>query len=149
MTQDQVSEAEILRRFPDVRLDPDNMPHYAGLLQRRLLINRCTRCRTWHTPPRSICHRCWSHEIVAEEVSGEGVVALVTFLHQGPPASDVSYTTPYPVVTVELAEQRALRVTSTVVDCPRSMIGIGLAVTLTWIERSGRPRPAFRPSSPR
>jgi uncharacterized OB-fold protein len=145
MPHDPVSEDEVLRRFSEVRIDRDNIPHYVGLLQRRLLINRCMRCRTWHAPPRSICHNCWSRDVLAEEVSGEGVVALVTFLHQGPAMRGVTYRTPYPLVTVELAEQPALRVTSTVVGCPLSMVKIGLAVTLTWIERGGRPSPAFQP----
>ena len=57
------------------------------------------------------------------------------------------YAGPHPVVTVELVEQPALRLTSTVVDCATDDIAIGMQVELTWIERDGVPFPAFRPAS--
>jgi uncharacterized OB-fold protein len=65
------------------------------------------------------------------------------FLHQGPPAPGVDYSTPYPVVTVELEEQVGLRFTSTVVDADNDHIAIGKAVRLAWRERSGSPMPVF------
>jgi uncharacterized OB-fold protein len=69
----------------------------------------------------------------------------MTFLHQGPAAPGVDYATPHPVVTVELAEQRGLRFTSTIVNCDPADVAIGLPVTLSWIERAGRPFPVFEP----
>jgi uncharacterized OB-fold protein len=69
------------------------------------------------------------------------------FLHQGPPAEGVSYSTPYPVVTVELDEQQGLRFTSTVVGATNDDIRIGERVQLDWIERGGAPLPVFRLAS--
>jgi uncharacterized OB-fold protein len=65
-------------------------------------------------------------------------------LHQGPPADGVDYSTPYPVVTVELDEQTGLRFTSTVVDAANAEITIGRRVELGWIDRAGVPFPVFR-----
>jgi hypothetical protein len=69
---------------------------------------------------------------------------MALFLHQGPPAEGVDYSTPYPVVTVELDEQEGLRYSSTVVGAANDDITIGKRVTLDWIERSGAPLPVFR-----
>lgn len=78
------------------------------------------------------------------EVTGDGVIHLLIFLHQGPLAEGVDYSTPYPVATVELDEQPGLRFTSTVVGAPNSKIAIGKRVRLDWIKRGGTPLPVFR-----
>jgi hypothetical protein len=78
------------------------------------------------------------------QVTGDGIIYLTLFLHQGPPAEGVDYSTPYPVVTVELDEQPGLRFTSTVVGANDEAIRIGQRVGLDWIERGGVPLPVFR-----
>jgi uncharacterized OB-fold protein len=141
---DVIADDELVARFPGHPLDHDSAAHYRGRLDRRLLINRCDRCGTWHHPPKPICPACWSADVTATEVTGSGTIHLAVFLHQGPPAEGVDYTTPYPVVTVELDEQPGLRFTSTVVGSPNGAIAIGERVVLDWIDRSGAPLPVFR-----
>jgi uncharacterized OB-fold protein len=133
---------EVLAAFPGERIDADNLGYYAGLLERRLLVNRCEECGTWHQPPSSICPSCWSERVAPTEVSGRGTVHLAIFLHQGP---GVDPGAPYPVVTVELEEQEGLRHTSTVVDCPKESLVVGLPVEVHWVDRDGQPFPAFKP----
>ncbi len=140
------SDAEVLERFPSVRLDHLNKQYYQGLLRHELLAGRCRACGRWHTPLRPICPSCWSAEVSPAPVSGRGTVHLLTFLHQGPPAPGVDYSGGFPLAAIELAEQPGLRVQATVVDCPRDRLRIGLAVELTWIDRDGAPWPAFRPA---
>lgn len=143
-----VTDAELVERLPRVRIDHDNRHYYRGWMQRQLLINRCESCRQWHHPPKPVCPHCWSRDLRPTEVSGHGTIHLLMLLHQGPPAPGVDYSTgPHPVATVELVEQSALRLTSTVVDCAIDDIAIGMPVDLTWIERDGVPFPAFRPAS--
>ena len=143
-----VSDAELVERLPRARIDHDNRRFYGGWLQRRLLINRCGECHQWHHPPKPVCPQCWSRDLQPTEVSGRGTIHLLMLLHQGPPAPGVDYSAgPHPVATVELVEQPALRLTSTVVDCAIDDIAIGMPVELTWIERDGVPFPAFRPAS--
>lgn len=91
-----------------------------------------------------VCPTCLSDDIEPSEVAGNGAIYLAVFLHQGPPATGVDYSTPYPVVTVELDEQTGLRFTSTVIDAPVDQITIGRRVTLDWIDRDGTPLPVFR-----
>ena len=139
-----LTDAELVERFEGSQLDHDNKHFYRGLLERELRVNRCNDCGVWHHPPRSVCAACWSSDVAATPVTGSGVIHMVIFLHQGPPAPGVDYTTPYPVVTVELEEQPGLRLTSTVVGAANESVVIGAPVTLDWIERDGAPFPVFR-----
>ncbi len=138
------TDDELVARFPGSPLDHDSAPHYRGRLERRLLVNRCAECGTWHQPPKPICPSCWSTDVIATEVAGTGTIHLAISLHQGPPADGVDYSTPYPVVVVELDEQAGLRFTSTVVGSPNAEVAIDRRVTLDWIERAGVPLPVFR-----
>jgi uncharacterized protein len=143
-----VSDAELIERLPRQRIDHDNKEFYRGWLQRRLLINHCGSCHKWHHPPKPVCPHCWSTDLQPTEVSGRGTVHLLMLLHQGPPAPGVDYGAgPHPVATVALEEQPALRLTSTVIDCPVDEIAIGMPVELAWVDRDGAPFPVFRPSS--
>ena len=142
----QIDDARLVERFPYLQIDHDTKHHFRGWLDERLLINRCDDCSLFHHPPKPVCPSCWSSSLTPTEVSGRGVIHLTMLLHQGPPAPDVDYEKgPHPVVTVELEEQQGLRFTSTVIDCPREDIRIGLPVELTWIDRFGAPFPVFRP----
>jgi uncharacterized OB-fold protein len=144
-----ITDAAVFESFPGVAIDHDNIEHYRGILQRRLLVNRCADCGTWHEPARSRCPACWSTRVEPTKISGRGVIALFTVLHHGPPATGIDYQEGHPVAAVELAEQPGLRFTATIVDCKRETLRIGLPVELTWIERVGVPVPAFRPAEPR
>jgi uncharacterized OB-fold protein len=143
------ADADLVDRFKRARVDHDNKAFYRGLLDKRLLINRCRACGRWHHPPKPICPECWSTDLEPTEVSGRGTVHLLILLHQGPPAPGVDYAAgPHPVATVELAEQEGLRFTSTVVGCPARDVHIGMPVELTWTERDGAPFPVFQPVAP-
>ncbi|MBV9512087.1 MAG: OB-fold domain-containing protein [Caulobacteraceae bacterium] len=138
------TDEELVVRFAGHALDRDSAPHFRGRLERRLLINRCEACGFWRHPPKPVCPRCWSGEVRPTEIAGTGVIHLLIFLHQGPPAEGVDYSNPYPVATVELDEQPGLRFTSTIVGAPNEAIAIGKRVKLDWIERGGAPMPVFR-----
>ena len=139
----EVSNDELVQRFPGEPITHDNAAHYRGRLRRQLLINRCDDCKVWHAPPKPVCPDCWSSSVTATPVSGDGTIFMMVLLHQGPPAPGVDYSTPYPVVTVELDEQVGLRFTATVADATNEQIQIGKRVRLDWRERSGSPMPVF------
>jgi uncharacterized OB-fold protein len=145
---EEVSDAELMARFPTMSIDQDNKEHYRGWLGQKLILNRCSACGHWHHPPAPICPKCWSTDLIPTEVSGSGTVHLLIRLHQGPPATGVDYSKgPYPVVAVELIEQPGLRYTSTVVNCSPAELRIGLPVSLAWIDRDGAPFPVFVPAT--
>ncbi len=137
--------AELLSAFPGVRVDPDNAAYYSGLLERRLLLNQCTGCETWHHPPRPICPACWSTDVSAQDIQGSGTVALVTILRQGPRQPGVDYEGGHVLVAVELDEQSGLRVPGTVVGVPAEEVAVGDRVQLVWTDIGDgvAPRPDF------
>jgi uncharacterized protein len=139
----QVTDDELVERFPGHPITHDNAAHYRGRLDRQLLMNRCRSCGSWHSPPKPVCPQCWSFDVEATPVPGDGTIFMAIFLHQGPPAPGVDYTQPHPVVTVELDEQPGLRFTSTVVGADNDVIQIGRRVRLRWIDRLGAPMPVF------
>jgi uncharacterized protein len=140
---EDISDEELCWLFPGA-VDHDSAAHYRGRLRRQLPINRCAACGTWHAPPKPICPSCLSERVVATPVSGTGTIFMAIFLHQGPPAEGVDYSTPYPVVTVDLDEQPGLRYSSTVVGSANEEIQIGRRVELGWIMRGRTPLPVFR-----
>ena len=139
----EVTDEELLARFPGWPVDRDSQAIYRGWLNRQLLVNRCDDCGVWHTPPKPACPSCWSWNVTATRVAGTGTIFMYVLLYQGPPAEGVDYATPHPVVTVELDEQLGLRLT-TVVGSPNEDIHIGARVEVDWIERDGAPMPVFR-----
>jgi uncharacterized OB-fold protein len=132
----------VLARYPAIRLDHVNKELYRGFLRHELVAGHCADCGRWHTPLRPICPSCWSQRVAPRPVDGAGSVYAITLLHQGPPI--VSYSPPWPLAAIELAEQPGLRVTATLVDTPAERQRVGTAVDLVWIERDGAPWPAFR-----
>lgn len=142
----ELTDQEVLDRFPRDAIDQDNVDFYRGLLAGELCFRRCTDCGEWHHPPRAFCPACWSAKLESIPSPGTGTVHLLTFLHLGSPAPDVDYEEGHPVATVALDEPSGLRFTATLVGCEREQMKIGMCVELTWIERDGSPVPAFRPA---
>lgn len=148
MSHPDLTDAELVDRLPHVHVEHHDAEHYRGWFRRELLLNRCDTCGNWIQPMRPMCPACWSWDVRPTPVSGRGTVHLALLLHQGPPAPGVDYGAgPYPVVTIELVEQEALRYTSTLVGVPATEVRIGMAVELDWIERHGAPFPVFRPAT--
>jgi uncharacterized OB-fold protein len=139
-----VSDEELVSLYPDQPVDQDTRERYRGWLRHEHVVDRCVDCGAFREPPGPICPRCWSTDVERVAVRGTGTIHLAIFLHQGPRVDGVDYSSPHPVVVVELDEQPGLRVTGTVVAASNDDIHIGSPVEMTWIERLGSPRPAFR-----
>jgi uncharacterized OB-fold protein len=139
---DEVTDEELIRRFPSPFLDHDTEHYFRGLLHHRLLIDRCADCRTWHLPPGPICPHCRSKRVIPEEVSGRGTIYMATISHQGP---GIDPAHPRAVVVIELEEQVGLRIGSTLTNCDLIDVRVGTPVRLRWETRDGSPYPAFEP----
>ena len=139
-----ISDDELVERFRGEPITHDNAAHYRGRLQKSLLINRCSECGHWHHPPKPVCPECWSDQLVPTAVTGDGEIHLAIFLHQGPPAEGVDYSSPHPVVTADIDDAPGVRFTTTVIDAVNEDITIGSRVRLDWVQRQGSPFPVFR-----
>lgn len=145
MSTAEMTDDALVAAYAPLVVDRDTVGFYRAWLARELRLHRCRDCRRWHHPPRPMCPRCWSWNVEPTPVSGRGTIHLLMLLYQGPAAPGIDYARgPYPVATVELAEQPGLRFTSTVVDDDPRALAVGQRVELTWLERNGVPFPAFR-----
>ncbi|MGW9075278.1 bifunctional MaoC family dehydratase N-terminal/OB-fold nucleic acid binding domain-containing protein [Streptomyces kronopolitis] len=108
-------------------INRDNAGFWAGVAGHRLLIQRCTECRTLRFPWLPGCSRCGSPEWDTVEASGAGTVFSYVVLHHPPfPAFDP----PYAVGLIELAE--GVRMVSNIVGVPHDRVRIGLPVRLDF-----------------
>jgi len=142
-----VSDEEVFERFDNVLITHDNVEHYRGLLQQKLLVNHCEDCGYWIYPHRPLCPRCWSWSVTPTEVSGRGRVHLLTRIQQARvnDAAGRKLGDAIVLVAVELAEQQGLRYLSTVDGVAFEDLRHDMEVELTWVERGDRLVPAFRP----
>jgi len=148
-TMDQtpaILDQEVFDRFPGVLLTHDNIEHFRGLLERKLLINRCQDCGYWIYPHRPLCPECWSTNVVPTEVSGNGSVYMYTILYQGR-ALESGLEYPHLKAGIELEEQPGLRYLAPVINCDIDAVEEGMPVRITWIELGGTPTAAFEPAS--
>jgi uncharacterized OB-fold protein len=135
VTAEAASE-EVFDRFDSEWIDRDNVEFYRGLLRRQLLINRCADCARWYQPPWPTCPYCWSGSVVPTQVSGDGVVETFT----------VAPKSEHALAVISLVEQDDLRASGLIVEIAPADVTIGMAVELVWLERDGKPVPAFRPA---
>jgi uncharacterized protein len=144
-----VSVEHLLAAFPHVLLDPDNLEHFQGILNRQLLFSRCADCGYWIGLNAPSCPACWSDAVRQEEVSGRGQVFMFTFSYPGHQASRdgrQAFAGRTCWAAVELAERPGLRYLAPVTGCPEDEIAIGLEVSLHWTGDEP-PVPFFRPSA--
>ncbi len=146
MTIAPEQEAAIFAHFHDVHIDHDNIAHYQGLMDGRLLINRCADCGFWIYPHRPMCPRCRTWNVVPTQVSGRGKLYMWTLIYQSRDP-DKPLFEPILTAAIELDEQPGLRYLSRVVNIPAEHLQHDIPLQLTWIEERGRRWPAFEPAT--
>jgi uncharacterized OB-fold protein len=121
---------------------PDSKFFWDGLHDGKLLIQRCTGCRTLRHPPRPMCPRCNSLEWDAIEASGRGTVYSFV-MPRHPPWPWFEGQT-YIVALIELEE--GTRILSNLRDVDPAVVTIGMPVEV-FFERfeSGATLHQFRP----
>ena len=114
-------------RRPRPVVNRDNAGFWKGVEHHRLLIQRCTACRTLRFPWLPGCNHCGAPDWDTVEASGEGTVYSYVVMHHPPfPAFDP----PYAVALIELTE--GVRMISNVVGTPYDKVRIGLPVRLEF-----------------
>lgn len=81
--------------------------YYEAARRHRLVMKKCTHCGLMRFPPGSGCSWCTSLDWTWQEVSGKGTIyTYEIIIHAIQPGFKT--LTPYPVVIVELDEQRGV-----------------------------------------
>jgi len=81
--------------------------YFAAARQHKFVMKKCTACHLLRYPPGSGCPWCMSLEWTWQEVSGKGTIySYEIIVHSIQPG--FRDFTPYPVVVVELDEQRGV-----------------------------------------
>ena len=114
-------------QHPKPGLTHDNRFFWEGLVQHKLLIQRCASCRRLQHPPAPMCPGCHGFEMEAIEASGRGVVHSFVVAHH-PPIPPFEY--PNVIVLVELEE--GTRLVSRLVGTPPDDVAIGMPVAVEF-----------------
>jgi uncharacterized OB-fold protein len=125
-------------------IDVDGAPFFEYAAQGELRMQTCASCGEVHFPPRPMCPHCQSTDSEWKLMSGRGTVWSFAVPHP-PLLPDYAAFAPYPVVVVELEEDRRLRLVGNLVpaaDAPinaldPSTIEIGDPVEVAFREIEG------------
>ena len=84
-------------------------PYWDGTREAKLMIQRCQKCGYYNHPPLYICINCKDRDapLAWEQVSGRGTIYTHYICHDNSIAG-FEKKVPYPVVIVELEEQKGL-----------------------------------------
>lgn len=108
-------------------ISPDTEFFWSGLADHKLLIQRCTDCKTLRVPPRPMCGNCQSLNWDSVESTGRGKVYSFV-MPQYPPLPFLQY--PYVVALVELDE--GVRIVSNLCGIEPAAIEVGLPVEVFY-----------------
>jgi uncharacterized protein len=97
--------------------DEETDGFWAGAADGELRVQVCNSCGDLRFPPRVMCPECQSTERSWRAVSGRGTIWSFVVVHP-PVLPAYEPHTPYPVVTVTLAEKPSLHVVGNLVTGP-------------------------------
>jgi uncharacterized OB-fold protein len=125
--------------------DEESEGFWAGTAVGELRVQACDACGALRFPPRVMCPECQSTARSWRAVSGRGVIWSFVVVHPPVLPAYAPYT-PFPVITVTLAEKPSLRLVGNLVTGPGGDINgvdpagieIGEPVRVVF---TGRPRP--------
>lgn len=115
---------------------PDEIsePYWAGVQDRKILVQRCAKCERLQFPPDASCASCSSVEIAFEEMSGRGTVFSFSETVSGARHPYFQSISPYLVGMVELVEQSGLIFPSNFPGAQYADLAIGLPVEVEFQE---------------
>ena len=116
---------------------PDELTAFfwEGVRARRLMILRCRNCGHFIHYPRPVCEKCLCEDLAPEQVSGRAALYSYTITMKPWHPFWVDRV-PYVLATVELEEQKDLKMLTNLVECAHDAIEIGMPVEVTFCEVS-------------
>jgi uncharacterized OB-fold protein len=110
------------------KLHEHNRAFWTGGADGRLMVDRCTQCGLWVSPPAADCPDCGGG-VVASAVSGLGTVFTYTINYQ---PFNPTVPVPYVIAIIQLDEQDDLRIASNIVDCEPDSVDVGMPVEVRF-----------------
>jgi hypothetical protein len=101
--------------------DEESQEFWAGTALGELRVQACGACGVFRFPPRVMCPHCQSTERAWKPVSGRGTIWSYVVAHQ-PLLPAYAPFAPFPVITVTLEEDPALRIVGNLVTGPQGAI---------------------------
>ena len=124
--------------------DEDSQAYWDGARRHELTIIRCQDCGNYIHYPKARCPKCLSTNVAPSVVSGRGRIYSFSIVHA---KLAPGFDPPFPVVLVELEEQKDVRIVSNLVDCPLDEIEIGMPVEAVFEDVTPETTlPLFRPA---
>jgi uncharacterized OB-fold protein len=109
--------------------EPDGLsaPYWEGLRQGRLLVQRCSRCRTFQFGPEWLCHRCHAFDPAWTEIEPRGqIFSWERVWH--PSHAALRPHGPYLAVLVGLPHAGSVRMVGNLLGDPMQKVVIGAEV---------------------
>lgn len=122
---------------------PDGVdaPFWQGLLDERLLVQRCPACRTWQFGAEWLCHHCHRFDPEWIDVAPHGhIYSWERVWH--PAHACLQAAVPYLVVLVELQDAPGVRLLGNLLGDPLQPVRIG-SVVKGLFERHGAAQAAY------
>lgn len=113
--------------IPVAESDGLSAPYWTGLRQNRLLVQRCSHCRTWQFGPEWICHRCHAFDPEWTEIEPRGrIFSWERVWH--PSHEKLRQHGPYLAVLVEIPHAGGVRMVGNLLGDPMQQVSIGAEV---------------------
>ena len=121
---------------------PDELtkPFWDAAREGKLAIQRCKACATYYQPPVRECYTCAAvgrlSDLTFEEVSGKGTIYTYTLVHDSR-IKAFQEILPYPLIQIELVEQRGLILYGNMPETPVEEIRIGAPAEVFFFDIEG------------
>lgn len=114
---------------PQPRLDRDNRFFWTSGADGVLRFLQCKDCQTFIHPPRPVCRKCLSENVVPTDVPGTGIVDTFTVNHQ-PWAPDMEV--PFVIARVAIDGAPGVYLTTNIIGCPVDEVDVDDKVRVTF-----------------
>jgi uncharacterized OB-fold protein len=122
------------------RLDSENRFFWTAGAEGQLRFLRCRECATFIHPPRPVCRRCLSENVVPEAVAGTGTIDTYTVNYQAwRPGLEV----PYVIARVAIDGAPGVFLTTNIVGCAVDAVEIGDRVRVKFEQQGEIYLPLF------
>ncbi|MBI4529713.1 MAG: OB-fold domain-containing protein [Deltaproteobacteria bacterium] len=139
-------EREIRKPLPEIT--PVTQPFWEAAAKGKLVMQRCSACRSWIWCPRPACVECGSENLRWTPLSGHGKVFAFTVIREVVGRALRGFARDIPYVTAWIDLDEGPRFCSNVVECSADQVAIGMDVEVVFEEaRQGVFLPKFRPLS--